>query len=667
MDCGLGSYAGDLEHGKHWTNYSGRVERTIRAYWRPHDLSSLVTAVCEATESGGEIHAVGRGWAYEDLAVSWDNVISLEHLDNPDLHMVLASDAVRPEWSASRLVHVEAGIEIGELNLHLRRHRLDMPTLGGANGQSIAGAIATSTHGGDIDFPPLCDLVRAVQLVGVGGQVFWIERKNRPLTREPEIDICLPGTKVIRDDELFSAVLVSAGRFGVIYSLVLEVVDMFDLAEWTCKGATADVLATLRGSAGDPSPLAHLLASLPKPNSNVQLGLVPDTSPVHFLSININSVDTSECYVVRRWRTPVDPTKMLGPYVPPGICTKTRASDILHCAAKILYAQAAHMALVLLLAPLGAVVAARAASLVAAADRGIRGGEALRLAAEALWDWGFSVFLSHASREAFDANYKLSMESGRQGISHLVTSNSREQNHDECYRGDSAEYIFSASTPAYLDFIEEIADRSPAARHFRQLGYISLRFCAPSEALLSMHHLAGKSVVSIEVSSLLGLSGNDEWYEFVESRALRHGGRPHWGQRNTIDSAQVADLYGDSYERWKATLTTFSGTSTTFSNAFTRKRGLEPYGLRRLVTRADRTPNGVVTHIYGPGYEPVPTARAIDDILTGSVSYYVNGDDDDVEIHVVTNDDGKAAYLRTSADESMLNNLDSLPAIASLL
>jgi len=47
-----------------------------------------------------------------------------------------------------------------------------MPTLGGSNGQSIVGALSTSTHGADFDEAPFCDLIHAVHLVGADGQEY---------------------------------------------------------------------------------------------------------------------------------------------------------------------------------------------------------------------------------------------------------------------------------------------------------------------------------------------------------------------------------------------------------------------------------------------------------------------------------------------------------------
>ena len=68
------------------------------------------------------------------------------------------------------------GITIHDLNDALDGMGLAMPTLGGANGQTLAGAFSTGTHGSDVDLPPIADGVRAIHMVGPGGQEWWLER-----------------------------------------------------------------------------------------------------------------------------------------------------------------------------------------------------------------------------------------------------------------------------------------------------------------------------------------------------------------------------------------------------------------------------------------------------------------------------------------------------------
>ena len=77
--------------------------------------------------------------------------------------------------TAEAVVHVEAGMKIAELYSFLDQesgHHLGqrfpqyqgpwaMPTLGGAGGQTVAGATQTGTHGGDVGLPPIVDAVVA--------------------------------------------------------------------------------------------------------------------------------------------------------------------------------------------------------------------------------------------------------------------------------------------------------------------------------------------------------------------------------------------------------------------------------------------------------------------------------------------------------------------------
>lgn len=82
-----------------------------------------------------------------------------------------------------------------------------LPTLGGAGGQSIAGAFSTSTHGGDVRLPPIADAVAAIHLVGCEGRQYWIEpapaKSGAPLTDTARLQARLPDVTLIRDNQLF--------------------------------------------------------------------------------------------------------------------------------------------------------------------------------------------------------------------------------------------------------------------------------------------------------------------------------------------------------------------------------------------------------------------------------------------------------------------------------
>ena len=227
-------------------------------------VHQIVAAVREVERVQGTLKAIGSGWAYGGVAVdeSTQHVIYTERLN----HLLRGSDAtdkshVVPyalleglQARAKYFVHVEAGIKVHELNCELDKLGLAMPTLGGSNGQSLAGAISTGTHGADVSAPPIADAVAAIHLVGPGGQEWWIERDEDDgaitdpdrMSELRQRGVLCGDIRIEYDTSLFRAVLVSMGRMGVIYSYVLEAVDAFGLTTTREQKPWTEVRSWLR-------------------------------------------------------------------------------------------------------------------------------------------------------------------------------------------------------------------------------------------------------------------------------------------------------------------------------------------------------------------------------------------------------------------------------------
>jgi len=252
------------------------VPRTVY----PINLQELIE-LCRDHPSDQNLHPNGSHWALSHAALSDHTYI--ETHDPGELHQAMGRtltnvipyclnhDYVRRMVEIGReqkyyLVHVESGKRIyqtyAELDQPINIGTTDtlagyiaeyfedysygglwgMPTLGGAGGQTIVGALITGTHGGDHDRGPVCEAVVAMHLVADGGKHYWIEWVDE---NEPQMtdDAALKqefGTprlggpdnfEIIRDNNIFNAVLISNGRFGVLYSVVLKVVPQYSLYE----------------------------------------------------------------------------------------------------------------------------------------------------------------------------------------------------------------------------------------------------------------------------------------------------------------------------------------------------------------------------------------------------------------------------------------------------
>ena len=106
--------------------------------------------------------------------------------------------------------------------------------MGDGAGQSLIGAISTGTHGGDLRVPPLVEWIRALHLVSASGREWWVTPAKSAFGAAALVT-ALPGwcpdARLIADDDAFDAVRLGVGRMGVVYSVVLEVVEQYTLIE----------------------------------------------------------------------------------------------------------------------------------------------------------------------------------------------------------------------------------------------------------------------------------------------------------------------------------------------------------------------------------------------------------------------------------------------------
>lgn len=578
-------------------------------------------------------------------------------------------DKQRAPDGDTKLVHVEAGIDIGALNEMLDKAGLSMPTLGGSNGQSLAGAISTSTHGGDREKPPLPDLVRAIHLVTEGGREIWIERETERITRSDEALLSVltcRDTEIIRNDDIFNSVVVSVGRFGVIYSLILEVTKAFRVVEVVIRPDRAKVLKALRdGLTSGPifDPLFTFLSETPPPSNLAERTGVIATSKPRSFQILFSSQNPEDCWATRRWETTESDDL---PVIDPLLVTGT--VDVDPGVAVLLSAEAAFVAasgLALAIPFVGPVFAGQLLAL--AADMGLRAtrapitlGAAAALALNAAWQLPFvGNAIPSITYMVLAKDFDPVIKQGRRGPYHLIATGERGSQSKD-YFSDSIEIVFDANTANYLDFLNLIIPSGPA---FKQSGYVSLRPSRMSRAEMSMHNVAGDIAISIEVATLKGLDDNVQWMRFVEKTALAFGGRPHWGQINKLTEQQVLTLYHKHLMKWREALVRISGNSRLFSNRYTRRRGLEPNRIMREVTsvvreRRLKMPPGRVTHLLGAGAEwsPVPVQQAVREIEAGKAIYFTEGGGREAILHVARR--GGRKYLRTAPDSVGENNLE---------
>jgi L-gulonolactone oxidase len=153
----------------------------------------------------------GAGHSFSGGVPTDGTLLSLERLDR-----VLDVDA------ATGLVRAEGGIGLRALVRELHRHGLALPNLGDIDAQSLAGALATGTHGTGARLGNLSTAVAAMELVLADGS-----------------------ERVIDGGDELAAARVGLGALGVVVGVTLRCVPAFRLHALDEPRPLEDVLAGL--------------------------------------------------------------------------------------------------------------------------------------------------------------------------------------------------------------------------------------------------------------------------------------------------------------------------------------------------------------------------------------------------------------------------------------
>ncbi|MBY0424327.1 MAG: FAD-binding protein [Cytophagales bacterium] len=218
--------------GDFYNNIRTIVSENVTIY-TPTTLGQLSFLIKDAKTKNFKVKAIGQGLSYSTITQiqSGNVIINMEKLTGEDgspLNYTPLGD----------YISVKGGTDIKEINDLLEQRGKAMINLGGTNLQSIAGVLATSTHGSGINYGPLCDLVESLLIVdGEGKLIRLMPSAINPLSFSytiPTDDTNYIGpypVAVMNDDDLFYAALVGMGCMGIVYSVVLKVTDAFDVQE----------------------------------------------------------------------------------------------------------------------------------------------------------------------------------------------------------------------------------------------------------------------------------------------------------------------------------------------------------------------------------------------------------------------------------------------------
>ncbi|MDB4928220.1 MAG: FAD-linked oxidoreductase [Myxococcaceae bacterium] len=183
---------------RNWARSKSFAPATIE---RPASLDELRAAIGRAAADGARVKVFGAGHSWSDAHRTDGCAIVLDRLRGVTVDV------------AARRASAQGGARLNEVNRALTAAGLALENLGSISEQTLAGAIATGTHGSGVRFGIMATQVVAMTLVTADGEARDLRAESAP--------------------ELFAAARVGFGAFGVVAGVTVACERAFDLAERT--------------------------------------------------------------------------------------------------------------------------------------------------------------------------------------------------------------------------------------------------------------------------------------------------------------------------------------------------------------------------------------------------------------------------------------------------
>ncbi|MBC2869765.1 FAD-binding protein [Streptomyces mexicanus] len=178
------------------TNWAGNITYTAKEVHRP----ATVGALAELVARSAKVRVLGSGHSFNEIADP-----------GPD-GVLLRLDALPAEVdvdTAARTVRVGGGVRYAELARRVHAHGLALPNMASLPHISVAGSVATGTHGSGVANGPLAAPVREVELVTADGST----------------------VRIARGDARFDGAVTSLGALGVVTALTLDLEPTFEVEQ----------------------------------------------------------------------------------------------------------------------------------------------------------------------------------------------------------------------------------------------------------------------------------------------------------------------------------------------------------------------------------------------------------------------------------------------------
>lgn len=233
-----------------WSNEHNNINKQILHRYQIYNttgwkdgLAGIQEMLRQAKSKMERVRSYGGKWSLSDVAVCNDNMHDTKPLT---FYANLGKSVIDgvPFYADTlplekRLYYFQSGAQIVQINNVLEKAGLSLPTTGASNGQTLAGAVSTGTHGSALKVGAMQDYVRALHIVISETEHYIIQPTSQKIVNKSLSDIF--GATLLTDDDIFYAALVSFGSFGIIHGIIVETVSLFQLETYCLRVNYSDI------------------------------------------------------------------------------------------------------------------------------------------------------------------------------------------------------------------------------------------------------------------------------------------------------------------------------------------------------------------------------------------------------------------------------------------
>ena len=184
------------DNKEHLQNWAGNLTYSTENVFYPKTVEEIKDIV----KNKKQLRALGSRHSFNKIADSTENLVSLK-----EMNKVLSLD------KDAKTVTVEAGMRYGELAPYLHENGFALHNLASLPHITIAGAIATGTHGSGVKSGNLSTAVSAIEFVNASGDLVTLSKK--------------------KDADLFNGAVVALGAIGVVTKITLDLLPTFNMKQ----------------------------------------------------------------------------------------------------------------------------------------------------------------------------------------------------------------------------------------------------------------------------------------------------------------------------------------------------------------------------------------------------------------------------------------------------